>query len=217
MDNKAAMLEAVKRKRYMIQSQSESLGPKGQGGEGSEESDELAPEGSASKDALLGKPVSKDSSPDTRDSGEQGETALGQEGGFDHEEHKSPENSKNLFLNPKKDTHDAVDLNKNRNMAGSEGENTQHDEMGVDAHRDVRLQSSNMAKKNAFRAEGAKDEARKTVKGQMAMPNLTPSQGEEAGKDSPEATKAEEGSRKPASFVGMKGARAKLDKFFGKK
>ena len=206
MNNKASMLEAVKRKRFLLQHSSEEPESSSH-----EEDQELAPESASKHDALLGKPGGKnDQNPAESQEDSDNETAEGQEG-FDKISHKSPANSKNLFANPKKDTHDPVDLNKDRNMAGADAENNQHDEMGVDVHEDPRMQSSKMAKHNAVKAEGIKNSERKMVKGDMQIPDVVPSHGE----DNPDASPDEKVNDKPR-LGGLKGARAKLDGFLSK-
>lgn len=214
MDNKASMLEAVKRKRLMIQQHETDNSSEHAEGEGADTDGELAPaSGSSTKDALLGKPVGEsEPSPAESLSDSDNETQLGTEGGFNKiSKATAPANSKNLFQNPKKDTHDPVDLNKDRNMAGPDAENNQHDEMGVQPHQDVRMQSSLMAKKNAIKDEGIKSFARKDVKSKMNIADVVPSHGE----DNPDASPDEEVNDKPR-LSGMKGARAKLDGFLSK-
>ena len=212
MDNKASMLEAVKRKRFLLQHETDSTGEHDEGQSTHSDDDELAPNSSASHDALLGKPGGKNSmSPAEDHEDSENETAEGQDG-FPKVSKTSPANSKNLFADPKKDTHDPVDLNHDRNMAGSDATNTQHDEMGVNVHKDVRSQSSNMAKNNAVKDEGIKSSSRAGVKSDMQIPDVTPSHGE----DNPEASPTNNVNDKPR-LTGMKGARAKLDGFLAKR
>lgn len=213
MDQKASMLEAVKRKRFLLQHEQDSSEEHNEGQSTHSDDDELAPNSSASHDALLGKPGGKnDQDPAESQADSDNETAEGQDGFPKISKATAPENSNNQFLNPKKDTHDPVDLNADKNMAGPDAENTQHDEMGVDTHKDVRTQSSKMAKNNAHKDEGIKNSTRKDVKGKMSIPDVVPSHGE----DNPDASPDERVNDKPR-LTGMKGARAKLDSFFGRK
>jgi hypothetical protein len=217
MDNKAALLEAVKRKRALIQYQKEDPDVNSQSKD--EDNEDLAPAGAnkaSEHDALLGTPDGKNSSePAESSSDADNQTALGKEQGFDRESHESPANSKNLFLDPKKDTHDPVDLNKHRDMAGREGERNQNDDMGVDVHQDVRRQSSKLAGKNAVRAEGLKNSFRNDVKGKMDLSSKMASSDGDAGKDAPDAAAAINPDN-PGKLTGMKSARAKLDGFLSK-
>lgn len=215
MDNKASLLEAIKRKRSLIQYQKDDHDVNEQSE--SEDSDgELAPEGNSNKgsdhDALLGSPGGKDSMAPAESSEEgQNQTALGHSGGFNKEIHSSPKNSKNLFVNPKKDTHDPVDLNKNRDMAGVEGESNQHDEMGINPHEEVRSQSSALAGKNAVKSEGIKKVFGKNIGSKLDVNMSDPGKGE----DSPDPVAAVN-SDNPGKFTGMKSARAKLDGYLSK-
>lgn len=216
MENKAAMLEAVKRKRFLLQHESDSKGEHDEGQSTHSEDNELAPSGESSQasshDALLGKPDGKDSPMDAESPKEgENETALGKQGGFNKTSKKSPENSKNLFVNTKKDSHDPVDLNKNRNMAGADRQNNQHDDMGVDVHENPRLQSSKMAFHNSKKAEAIKNSSRKEVKSDMDIEDNVPSHGE----DNPDASPDNTANDKPR-LSGLKGARAKLDGFLSK-
>jgi hypothetical protein len=215
MNDKAALLEAVKRKRAMIQYQSKDAEDPNHDGMDKDDG-ELAPDGSANKasthDALLGHPDGKDTGNEAETPEEsKNETAEGQDG-FPNISHASaPGNSKNLFVNPKKDTHDAVDLNRDRDMAGVEGDSNQHDDMGVDTHKDVRRQSSGLAHKNAVKAEGIKNAVRKDVKSKVEIPDNVPSHGEDA-KDAVSGVQSDN----PGKLTGMKSARAKLDGFLSK-
>jgi hypothetical protein len=176
--DKISMLEAVKRKRGQLKMN-----------EGTEE------------EALHGEkvpgPIGHGS-----DMG-QGQTALGKEG-FDHEEHAgAPENSKPMFHDPKKDTHDAVDLNKHRNMAG-DGSNPKYDKMGVDEHKDVRLQSSHLARANAVHAENLKAKSRHQVQSAMNIDDKDASHGEEV-EDAFGNHEQEQGFAAPKSKVNKSG------------
>lgn len=187
------------------------------GGDDSDESDELAPQGSSKHDAMMGKPEGKNTTQDA-DLGDQNknQTALGKQGGFDHISKTSPANSKPMFHDPRKDTHDDADPNLGRNMAGNQGDNTQHDEMGVDVHKEPRLQSSKMAARNMSSARGLKDSSRSDVKGEMDMPDVVPSHGEDV-KDAPGDTGTAVTDRAvQTKFGGLKGARQKLDGFLSK-
>lgn len=212
MNDKAALLEAVKRKRAMIQYQSKDAEDPNH-----DESDgELAPDGNANKasehDALLGKPGGKDSTQPAESSAkDDNQTQLGHDGGFDKEVHTSPENSKNQFLNPKKDTHDAADLTKDRNMAGADGERNQNDEMGINPHKEVRSQSSGLAKGNAVKAEGIKKAFGKTIGEKLDVNTSDPGHGEES-KDASAGVQSDN----PGRLTGMKSARSKLDGFLSK-
>lgn len=212
----AALLEAVKRKRAAIQYQKDDSNVNEQSKD--EDSDgELAPEGNANKgsdhDALLGSPDGKDSKmPAESSEQDDNQTALGHSGGFNKQiKANAPENSKNLFVNPKKDTHDPVDLNKDRNMAGEQGESNQQDEMGVEPHEDVRSQSSALAGKNAVKAEGIKKAFGKTIGSKLDVNTSDPGKGE----DSPDPVSAIN-SDNPGKLTGMKSARSKLDGFLSK-
>jgi len=210
---KEHMMEAMKRKRAMIQQHEEdSKGPHAAGQ--SPGDDELAPASGASKrDALLGKPDGKNSYKDAESHEEaKNETMLGQEGGFNKEVHTSPSNSKVMFHDPKEDTHDPVDLNRHRNMAG-DGSNSKYDKMGVDEHKDVRLQSSKMAFKNAKKAEGLKYDALKKVKADMDIKSGIESHGRDAGKDVEDAVSDNEmqkGFSAPMSKVNRSGSKEQM-------
>jgi hypothetical protein len=208
MNPKASMLEAVKRKRYQIQQHEEDATGEHADGQSSQDGDdELAPVGgSGKKDALMGgKPDTEGEPGNTRDPMKQGQTKLGEEGGFDHEEHSSPENSKNLFQDPKKDTHDSVDLNAHRNMAG-DGSNSKYDKMGVDDHKDVRMQSSKMAGLNARKGEALKAKSRGAT--QSAMNIHEPDAG--MGDDVPDAFGNHEQQK------GFPAAKSKINRFGSK-
>jgi hypothetical protein len=188
---KEHMLEAVKRRKFTKQYESDSDGEHAEG-QGSEIGDqELAPSsgmskttGSHERDALLGHPSAHPALKDTRPADLQGETQLGEEQGFDKEmgHVSAPANSKNLFHDPKVDTHDPVDLNRHRNMAG-DGSNPKYDKMGVDEHTDVRKQSSKLAGVNARKGEGLKDKERSFVKSKMDISSPKASSDREAGMD----------------------------------
>lgn len=232
MDNKATMLEAVKRKRYQIQQHEEDqTGPDNEGEGARMGDDELAPaSGSHNRDALLGKPETEPEPTDEKSETHQNETELGQEGGFNKViKAGAPANSKNLFHDPKKDTHDPVDLNKHRNMANT-GLNEKYDKMGVNEHKDVRLQSSNLAKRNAIKDEGIKKQSRSAVKSSMDMPDIEPTNSEDVqdavhdneqqgpGFDSDDSNGADSDNdtAPPGSGGAMKKARGRLEGFLSK-
>lgn len=198
------MLEAVKRKRAMLQHDEEYS----HDGE-----EELAPmSGSHKKDALLGEPEGSNAEENAETPEEEkNETALGEEGGFDHVEHASaPENSKNQFHDPKKDTHDEVDPNMHRNMAGEGGGlETKYDKMGVSEHKDVRLQSSKMAKHNMQKAAEIKGKEHAIVASKMKTQAPMASHGEDAHD-------AVAGDNEQMQVSPMKRARGKLEGFLSK-
>jgi hypothetical protein len=209
MDNKSTMLEAVKRKRYQIQQHEEDqTGEDSEGQSARMGDDELAPvSGSHQRDALLGKPETEGEPGDVKDESHQNQTELGKQGGFNKlDKAGAPENSKNLFHDPKKDTHDAVDLNKHRNMAG-DGSNSKYDKMGVNEHKDVRLQSSNLAKKNAIKAEAIKGQSRKSVKSSMDIADNEPSHGEDV-QDAVKDNQQQPGFAAPHSKVNGSGSKS---------
>lgn len=161
---KDGMMEAVKRRKFVKQHEEDSHGEHAQGQSAMTGDDELAPaRGAAGKDVNLGGHPDDSGAPqETRDAAHQGQTKLGMEG-FDHVDKSSaPVNSKPMFHDPGKDTHDDADPNMHRNMAG-DGSNSKYDKMGVDEHKDVRLQSSDMAKSNMMRGSAGKMAARKMV------------------------------------------------------
>ena len=188
---KEHMMEAIKRKKFQKQYESDSEGEHSEGQSAKEGDQELAPEGgmsphseqgSHSRDALLGHPPEHPALKATRPADLQGETQLGKEIGFDHESHGSPANSKNLFIDTKKDPHDPVDLNRHRNMAG-DGSNPKYDNMGVDEHVDVRKQASKLTGKNAIAGEAQKRHERGFVKSKMDIASKESSAGSDFGRD----------------------------------
>jgi len=207
MNDKASMLEAVKRKRFQLKSGEEDMEH--------DKDQELAPE----RDNM------ENSAHDVRSPMHQNQTALGKEG-FAKEEHVGgPLNSKNMFHDPKKDTHDEVDLNSDRNMAGSGGGlETKYDKMGVDEHKDVRAQSSHLAKANMHKAGALKSASRHAVQGSMDIHDKDASSDREAGDDVTDALGDEpegKGSSDIAFDSGrggaMKAARGKLEGFLSKR
>lgn len=194
---KESMLESVKRKRAMIKQHEEDEQPNSHS---SDDSDELAPEGSSSKDALYGKPVTEGYAKDAESKYEQENVTQQGQRGFDHEAEgaSAPHNNKVLFHDPKSDTHDPVDLNAHNNMAGEDRGDIQHSNMGVDAHKEPREQSSALAAHNAKRAEALKASSRADVKSKMALPD--------------HSVMPEEGGEKvaPGKSIGFKSAREKL-------
>lgn len=213
---KEHMLEALKRKRSQIQYESDSKGPHA-GGQSEETGDEeLAPVGGSAKhDAMLGKPGGHNSSADAESESEsENQNAMGEGGdGFQDgpDSHASaPKNSRSLFQDPKKDTHDEVDPNMHRNMAGDGGGlETKYDDMGVDVHKDVRSQSSHMAKHNMGKAEALKHKEAGLV-GRKTQTDLhDPGKGEDAH----DAVAGD--NEKMQGYGPMKKARSKLDSFIG--
>jgi hypothetical protein len=212
---KEHMIEAVKRKRAMIQQHEEdSKGPHAEGQSAQTGDEELAPEsGSSNRDALLGKPGGTNHEEDAESPEEEGnDTELGEEGGFDHiSKDSAPENSKVLFQDPKKDTHDEADPNMHRNMAGDGGGlATKYDKMGVKEHTDPRLQSSHMAKRNMGRAEGVKSKEHALV----AQKTHTQAPRASHGEDVHDAVAGD--NEQMQGYSPLKKARAKLDGFLGK-
>ena len=208
---KEQMLEAMKRKRAMIQQHEEDAQGEHAASQSSQSDDqELAPSRGSEKDTLMSKagkePGNAESSRD-----EDNQTALGEQGGFDHVDHASaPENSKVLFHDPKKDTHDPADLNRNRNMAG-DGSNSKYDKMGVDEHKDVRHQSSKLAGENAVKNEGLKKSVLGDVKSKVNLKSPMASQGEEAGMDAEDSLRdnsQQAGFKAPFSKVNRSGSKS---------
>jgi len=151
---KEAMLAAVKRKRADLQQHEEdSKGPHAEGQSAKDGDDELAP---ARGEGEAGTMKSREEKyGDTRDADVQGETREGLSGFDKIDKSTAPANSKNLFHDPKVDTHDDADPNMQRNMAG-DGSNSKYDKMGVDEHEDPRLQSSKMAATNMAKNKALK-------------------------------------------------------------
>ena len=214
---KEHMMEAMKRKRALLHEEHD--GEHAQGQSAMTGNEELAPARGAHKsDAMLGHPDGKNTEQDARSSTEyENQTELGKQGGFDHEVHSSPVNSKNMFHDPKKDTHDDADPNMHRNMAGDGGGlNAKYDKMGVDEHKDVRHQSSSMAKHNMDKGEALKHQELSKVQGKTAIGHHAAMQ-PGIDSDSDHEIEAEnDGDEAPKSHFGMKGARAKLDGFLSK-
>lgn len=224
---KEHMLEAVKRKRAQLQQHEEdSTGEHAEGQSAETGDEELAPaSGGSKRDALLGKPDGKDSNAPAESHEEsQNQTKLGASGGFDKEVHTSPANSKNLFHDPKKDTHDPVDLNRHKLMGADEGGvSNKYDKMGVNEHLDVRKQSSVLAKHNATKDEGLKNRALASVKAKLNISSPKASSDGEAGMDGGDAVSdnetegdGNEGGFGGGKLSGLKGARARLDGFLSK-
>lgn len=206
------MIEAMKRKRAMLKSEHDSYDSGGEG-EGDDDN-ELAPmSGSHKRDALLGEPEGSNAEENAESPEEEkNETALGEEGGFDHIEHAAaPANSKNLFHDPKKDTHDEVDPNMHRNMAGDGGGlETKYDKMGVNEHKDVRAQSSQMAKHNMQKNAAIKKKEHSLV----ASKTNTQAPAASHGEDVHDAVAGDD--ERMQGYSPMKMARSKLDGFLGK-
>lgn len=199
---KDGLLQAIKRKRYLKQYQSQDDSPGGHEQEG-----DLAPSSSASHshDALLGgNPVQTGMGKDTRDAGNQNQTAFGKQGGLEkHGKVSSPANSKNLFQDVKHDPHDPVDLNRDRNMAG-DGSNSKYDKMGVDEHTPLQQQGSKLTSSNLNKTKSLKDRARKDVKGKMNIDDNNPSHGEDVSENIPvnEMQKGFAAPRSPSNRAG---------------
>lgn len=188
---KEHMLEAVKRKRAMLEDESDG---------------ELAPDGDESK-SLGGH------APEMNEN----QTALGKEG-FDHEEHSgAPMNSKDKFFNVKKDTHDSADLNEHRDMApGSSQLDEKYSTMGVDPHKDVRQQSSHLAKANAMRNEAMKSKTSSIVGHKTAVDMHDPGMGEDVQPESGQMAENSARPGQPEAKFGLKGARGKLEGFLSR-
>lgn len=175
-------MEALKRKQAAghKQYQSNDKTPGGSGQGFNDEDGELAPTRASEHDAILGTPVDAGYAADSFEEHNQNQTALGKQGGLEKNgKQTSPANSKDLFQDPKVDTHDPVDLNRDRNMAG-DGSNSKYDKMGVDEHVDPRMQSSKLAAANMKMNQSIKDRSRKQVKSAMNIKDNVPSMGEDA-------------------------------------
>jgi len=201
----SGMLEAIKRKRYMMKEM-----PMHEPEAETTKDDELAPvSASHEHDALLGNPAKVGKGKLVEDAIQDGEkdnqVAEGMRG-FGKDGKPAPDNSHDDFFDTKKDSHDPVDLNEHRNMAGADGESNQMDHMGVHAGKDVRLQSSAMAKHNAMNNEHIKKESRGVVKKAIGInqPDANPGDGLGDG-DGPTDEKS-----------GMKLARSRMNGFLSK-
>lgn len=182
--NKEAMMVAMRRKKDQIkQFQTDDNTPGGHGQAGAD--DELAPTRASKEDALLGGTPDSSEPPSLSGTDNKNQTALGESQGFSKVDKSSaPQNSKPLFVDPKKDLHDPVDLNRHRNIAG-DGSNPKYDNIGVDESVPLQQQASKLTADNASRTAALKDSSRKHVKSSMNIMDNKPTMGE----DVPDAAK----------------------------
>jgi hypothetical protein len=201
------MLEAVRRKRQMIQQHEQDESELHGGDKTAQEENGLAPvsqaHGGSEHDVLRGgTPDGQNSKApaETRDE-DDNQTELGQEGGFDHISKGSPVNSKTLFQNPKVDTHDDADPNMGKQMSGEQGESNQTDQMHVNVGDDPRKHSAPQTESNMAKMKAQKGATLATAKEDMHMSNVVPSHGEDGTE---------------YKGKGLKAARSKMDGFLAK-